>query len=92
MEEMTKVAVAWHEASAALEKARAAVDPLKISRPEAGIFQIPYTAYIDAATFIQERVKEGATQAEAISTTLKNNVAVYRREEENNTHAITGLY
>lgn len=82
----------WHDVASDLGKASERIEPLKITRLEAGIFQVPYQAYLDAAQFIQDRTKEGATQATNVGYTLKSNADTYQREEDNNTHRLTGLY
>ncbi|KRQ26892.1 MULTISPECIES: hypothetical protein [Mycobacteroides] len=92
IERMKTASNAWHAASEDLTKGSEKIADLKFSKLEAGIFQNAYQAYIDAASYVQDRMKEGASEAGNVSSTLQENAETYQREEDSNTHAIKGLY
>ncbi|WJR35003.1 type VII secretion target [Mycobacteroides immunogenum] len=89
---MNSASKGWQAVSSDLSQASDKISELKFSKLEAGIFQHAYQAYIDAASYVQERMKEGSSETSNISSVLKANADTYQREEDNNTHAIKGLY
>lgn len=92
IERMKTASTGWSATSHDLTQAGDKIAELKFSKLEAGIFQHAYQAYIDAASYVQDRMREGASETTNVSSTLKVNADTYQREEESNTHAIKGLY
>lgn len=92
IEHMKSAAGAWHTASGDLSEASKAIGPLKINRIQAGIFQVAYSAYLEAAQFVESRVNEGVKELTGVGDTLKYCADVYQREDESNAHKFKGLY
>ncbi|MFI9410724.1 hypothetical protein [Nocardia gamkensis] len=71
VELLERLSKAWsNEVKTGLTQAASKIDDLKFSRLQAGIFQIPWDNYINTANYIQERLREGAAQAERIGGAL----------------------
>ncbi|MFG2895233.1 hypothetical protein [Streptomyces sp. NPDC048248] len=82
----------WDEQSDALGKLHHDVEGLRISRLEAGIFQIVFAAYETAVNEISDRCKEGQQRTQEIADALIKNATAYDNQEEDTTAHIEGTY
>jgi hypothetical protein len=82
----------WDEQSEALGKLHNAVEGLRISRLEAGIFQVVFGAYEVAVHEISDRCKEGQKRTREIADALIKNAAAYDNQEEETQAHVEGTY
>lgn len=81
LKEMRDASTAWYSAADRLRTASEMAVELKISRLQAGIFQIPWDKYIYVANYIADRLNEGAAEAESIGAVLRDSADTYERED-----------
>jgi hypothetical protein len=67
-------------------------EKLRLSRLEAGIFQIIVSAYNDVVDKVAARCREGEQHMAQIATTLVNVADIYDEEERRNEHRTRKLY
>lgn len=82
----------WDEQAKTLDGAYHAVEGMSLTRIEAGLFQIIFTAYQEAITHIAGRTREGKKCMEDIADALRENAKAYDRGEEEVTETVTGAY
>lgn len=81
---LERLSRAWSkEVKSALNQAAGRIDSLKFSRLQAGIFQIPWNNYILTANYLQERLREGAAQAERIGEALHKTAVSFDQQDAN---------
>jgi hypothetical protein len=91
LEHMRAAAAAWDVAGNHLRVASGMADGLKFSRVEAGIFQVAWERYTEAAAYIGERLNEGSAEAASIGTVLRESADTYEREDGAGAHALNGI-
>lgn len=82
----------WDQQSHQLQAIVSGVGELRLSRIEAGVFQLivsPYDAVVDQITAC---CAEGVQQMTRIASTLRTAADVYEEEDRNNEHSIRNLY
>ena len=67
-------------------------DGLRMSRMEAGVFQLLVSAHDEIADQITARCREGQQRMTAIATTLHQVADTYDAEDANNLHELKNLY
>lgn len=82
----------WDEQSEALGRLSHAVEGARISRVEAGIFQIVFSAYEQAIDQIAERRNEGKERTHEIASALIRNAKAYDTNEEETTEHVENAY
>ncbi|MGW8551415.1 type VII secretion target [Streptomyces tubercidicus] len=82
----------WDEQSDALGKLHHAVEGLRVSRLEAGIFQVVFSAYETAVDEISDRCKEGQQRTQEIADALIKSATAYDNQEEETKAHVEGTY
>jgi hypothetical protein len=82
----------WDEQSDALGKLHHAVEGLRISGLEAGIYQWVLPAYEIAIQEISDRCKEGQQRTQEIADALVKNATAYDNQEEEAKAHVEGAY
>lgn len=82
----------WDEQSAEMSKIATAADALRLTRIEAGLFQIIVNTYSHVIDQVMARSTEEQMAMVAISDTLVNVAKKYDEEEAANQHHIRQLY
>ncbi|MEW9519395.1 hypothetical protein [Streptomyces tubercidicus] len=82
----------WDEQSDALGKLHQAVEGLRLTRLEAGIFQWVFPAYETAVNEISDRCKEGQQRTQEIANALIKNATAYDNQEEETKAHVEGTY
>jgi hypothetical protein len=82
LEHMRAAAAAWDSARDHLRTASGMAEGLKLSRVQAGIFQIAWDKYVVTTTYIVDRLNEGAAEAESIGVVLRASADTYEREDK----------
>ncbi|MFE6742866.1 type VII secretion target [Streptomyces tubercidicus] len=82
----------WDEQSDALGKLHHAVEGLRVSRLEAGIYQVVFSAYETAVNEISDRCKEGRECTQEIADALIKSATAYDNQEEETTAHVEGTY
>ncbi len=65
---------------------------LKMTRLEAGIFQLMVSAYDEVVDMVTSRCREGSQRMSEIASTLRQVANTYEDEERHNEHAFRSLY
>lgn len=92
IDQMRTAASAWTEVATHLAEANTAATALKLTRLQAGLFQVSFDAYQDAIAYVTDRLAEGSTETTNVAITLGLNATTYEQEERDNKHRLTGLY
>ena len=92
VETLRKAAKSWDDVHEHLNSAGKKADEQQMSRLQAGIFQIFWNGYQQAATYTRDRLNEGATEATKIGGVMRANADTYEAEERENEHALRNLY
>lgn len=82
----------WDGQSAELAKIGPAVEALRMTRIEAGLFQVIVDAYEEVCTQVIGRANEGTTATAAIADTLVAVADTYDQEESENVHRLKNIY
>ncbi|WP_433271038.1 hypothetical protein ACQPZF_11410 [Actinosynnema sp. CS-041913] len=82
----------WESMSDEIGKAAAEAESLRMTRLEAGIFQLIVGPYEQAVDQIVGRANEGRAQLAAIGSTLRQIADTYDAEEAANEHKIRNVY
>lgn len=82
----------WDEQSDALSRLSHTVEGLRISRLEAGMFQIVFSAYEQAIDQISQRCEEGNKRTQEIASALIRNAKSYDENEEETTQHVENAY
>ncbi|MBF6213592.1 hypothetical protein IU433_12940 [Nocardia puris] len=85
LELLDRASTAWSQTVyQALYKAAGQIDPLKLSQEQFGIYQIPWEEYIQTASYLQERLREGGAESSEMASGLRIVAATYRGQDEQN--------
>lgn len=90
--ELRNEARMWDEQAQKMGNAHHAVEGMRLTRIEAGLFQVIFTAYHDAINHISQRSREGQQCMGDIADALRENAKIYDRGEDEVTHSVTGAY
>ena len=82
----------WDRNADTLQALVAKVESLRLSRLEAGVFQLLVDAYSKVVDVISGRCREGNQCADEIALALRRVADVYDTEEAANLHALMNLY
>jgi hypothetical protein len=82
----------WDEHSGTLGALHQAAEGLRMTRIEAGLFQVLFGAYEDALNQVSDRCKEGETEMDKIASALIKNANAYDSREAETTESIEGTY
>lgn len=91
VEALRSEAITWDENSGVVGQISSDVESLRMSRLQAGIFQIMVTAYNDAVDVVQSRCSEGTTNLADIATALRANADAYENQELEVTDSFSSL-
>jgi hypothetical protein len=89
---LRKDAKRWDEQAELLLKLHHAVEELRLTRGEAGIYQGICGAYGDVVDFISHRAKEGHDRMTEIADALLKNAKAYDDNEAEVTETVDGTY
>ncbi|MFD8245399.1 MULTISPECIES: hypothetical protein [unclassified Nocardia] len=80
---LDRASKAWTDTvDQALYNAADQIEPLKFSRIQFGIFQVPWDQYTQTAAYIQNRLREGGAEATEMGVALHRAAATYRSQDE----------
>lgn len=82
----------WDQQAAQMDKAAAQAEHLRLSRIEAGVFQVVFSAYEPAVDMITARSREGQQRMTDVGNTLIQAANTYDQEEQQNEHRLRNLY
>ncbi|WP_171168528.1 hypothetical protein [Streptomyces sp. I05A-00742] len=82
----------WDAQSGTLGGIRNAVDGLRLSQLEAGLFAVFVIAYTDAINQISSRVGEGRDRTKEVADALVKNAKAYENHEAETTKSIENAY
>ncbi|MFC7308996.1 hypothetical protein ACFQVC_32925 [Streptomyces monticola] len=82
----------WDRQSEALGNVHRNVEYLRLSRVQAGIFQLLVDEYEEALTAVSDRCAEGRDRTEEIATALIKNATAYDNREADTARSIEGTY
>ena len=82
----------WLRQADQLEAISRKADGLRLSRLEAGLFQVVLSAYDAAADQLASRCREGHQRMTEIGVTLRQVAEIYQDEDDDNAHRLRGLY
>jgi hypothetical protein len=85
-------ATVWEQQAAQLQAAATTVAGLRVTRLEAGIFQLVVEAYNDLVATVTDRCREGHDRMADIGSTLRRVADVYETEDAANAHRLKNLY
>jgi uncharacterized protein YukE len=89
---LRKEAGVWDNESAEMGKAVAKADSLRMTRLQAGIFQLIVTSYEPAVDQIVARSTEGEHQMTEVGKTLRDVANAYDADEAANEHRLRNIY
>lgn len=82
----------WDELSTEIGKIPGMAEGLRLTRIEAGLFQVIFDAYDKVVDQVVARTNEGKTEMTAIATTLRSVADTYDSEETAGEHRLRNLY
>lgn len=82
----------WDEQSAAIGAVVAAVDPLRMNRLQAGLFQGVVSEYAAVCDKIEDRCIEGRARMADIATALRLNADAYDRQDADVAETVDNAY
>lgn len=82
----------WDEQSGKIGSVVGKVADLRLSRIEAGVFQLIVSPYDSLADQLTNRCGEGRDRMAEIATTLRQVADTYEAEEARNEHRLRNLY
>ncbi|MGX7827346.1 hypothetical protein ACTG9Q_19890 [Actinokineospora sp. 24-640] len=82
----------WTAQSDVMTSIARKAEGLRLSRVEAGLFQVVFSAYEEALNTIVGRAGEGAARMTEMGTTLVQVANTYDQEEQANEHSLRGVY
>ncbi|MET8677222.1 hypothetical protein ABZW18_06450 [Streptomyces sp. NPDC004647] len=82
----------WDEQSATLGSITHALDGLRMTRIEAGVFQVIFSAYEEALNVVSDRCAEGQDRMAEIASALIKNARAYDNNEDETTETVKGSY
>lgn len=82
----------WDELSIEIGKIPAKAEELRLTRIEAGLFQVIFDAYDDVVDQVIARTNEGKKQMTEIGSTLRSVADTYDSEEAAGEHRLRNLY
>lgn len=82
----------WDRQSAEMGRIRNAAEGLRVTRLEAGVFQVVFSAYEDAVSQISDRCAEGRDRMDEIASALIKSANAYDNREADTTKSIEGTY
>ncbi|MBC2875977.1 MULTISPECIES: hypothetical protein [Streptomyces] len=82
----------WDKQSATLGGIHNTVEGLRMTRLEAGLFQILVSAYMDAVDQISSRTSEGRDRTKAVADALAVNARAYDDHEVDTTKSVEKAY
>lgn len=82
----------WDAQSTSLGKIGPQVQDLRLSRIEAGVFQLMVGPYDTLADQLTDRCTEGTGRLAEVGKTLRTAADTYDAEEAKNEHALRNLY
>lgn len=82
----------WDDQAALLLKLHHAVEELRLTRGEAGIYQSVCGPYADVVDFVSHRAKEGHARMTEIADALVKNAKAYDDNEAEVTQSVEGTY
>ncbi len=90
--ELRDEALMWDEQAQKLDSAHHSIEGMRLTRIEAGLFQVIFTAYHEAINHLSQRTREGKKCMEDIADALRENAKAYDQGEEEVTNTVTGAY
>jgi hypothetical protein len=91
-ESLRAEATIWLHESDQLEAIAGKAEGLRMSRLEAGVFQLMVSTYDAAVDQVTARCREGRQRTTDIATTLRQVADTYDDEERRNVHRFDNLY
>ncbi|MEV4319258.1 hypothetical protein [Actinocrispum sp. NPDC049592] len=91
-EALRKEAGVWDEESAEMTKIADKADGLRLTRIEAGVFQVIFDAYGLAIDQIIARSHEGSERMSEVGRTLRSVADTYESEETAKVHKLKNIY
>ena len=82
----------WDRQADTMQTLHSTIEGLRLTRLEAGIFQILFSAYDDAVTKFADRCSEGHQRMGEIADALVKNATAYDNREAETTASIEGAY
>ncbi|WP_314173887.1 hypothetical protein [Streptomyces winkii] len=82
----------WDKSAEALKEVEQRVELLRMTRTEAGVFQILFTAYDKAVTQVSDRCREGGAEMGKIADALFKTATAYEENEGRVSEELTGIY
>jgi hypothetical protein len=78
----------WDQQSQQMGTIAGRAEDLRYTRVQAGVFQVYIGGYNDAVDLIHTRCQEAVTRMTEVADSLRNNAAVYDKEELDGAHQI----
>ncbi|MEJ3750053.1 hypothetical protein WEI85_43175 [Actinomycetes bacterium KLBMP 9797] len=91
-ESLRSEANVWEEQAAQIGAISPKAESLRLTRLEAGIFQLIVSEYEQVVNLTISRCQEGEQRMGELATALRNVANVYEEEERNNEHEIRNTY
>lgn len=85
-------ALTWDAAADAATSISSAADALRMSRLEAGIFQLVASEYEATTDHVYSRCREGAAELNAIADALRRNARAYDERDADVAQHVDGSY
>ncbi|MBT2385236.1 hypothetical protein [Streptomyces sp. ISL-11] len=82
----------WDKQSSAMGEIGRKVDGMRISRLEAGLFQVIYSAYESAINQVSARCGEGEKRMAEVADALVKNAKAYDNHEADTKKHVAGAY
>jgi hypothetical protein len=91
-EALRKEAGVWDTESGEMAKIGPKAEGLRLTRIEAGLFQVIFDTYGTVIDQVIARAGEGTTQMADVGKTLRSVADIYEQEEAAKVHKLTNLY
>ncbi|EWC59747.1 hypothetical protein UO65_4986 [Actinokineospora spheciospongiae] len=82
----------WSAQAGVLDTLAGKAEGLRLTRIEAGLFQVVFSAYEEAVTTVTDRAREGSRRMDEIAATLIQVANTYDQEEQANEHGLRNVY
>ncbi|CAM5680091.1 hypothetical protein ACFV27_43240 [Streptomyces antimycoticus] len=82
----------WDEQSGKLGGIHDTLEGFRINRIEAGLFQVLYSAYMDAIDQLSARTAEGKTRTKEVADALLKNAKAYDNHEVDTKKSVEDAY
>lgn len=82
----------WDDQSATLSEIGPKVEGLRMTRVEAGLFQVIYGEYHKAIDLVKARADEGKKETADVASTLRTVADTYDQEDAAGEHRIRNVY